>query len=139
MLLVTIIDAQTKITFVITDYEDYESEDMENDDDLDRDRGTYEIIIDGLGETSRDGGRNHGGPSPSPGGGAPPPPPREAARSAAVRPCDTSAELFTLQSSRLNTAQPLKGKLTNCHNSGCERLVVKQGFPRSSQIRFFLY
>ncbi|KAH9641750.1 hypothetical protein HF086_003876 [Spodoptera exigua] len=103
------------------DYEDYESEDMENDDDLDRDRGTYEIIIDGLGESSRDTGRVHPGPPPPSSGGAPPPPPREAARSAAVRPCDTSAELFTLQSSRLNTAQPLKGKLTNCHNSGCER------------------
>ncbi|KOB73141.1 putative voltage-gated calcium channel alpha2-delta subunit 1, partial [Operophtera brumata] len=48
-------------------------------------------------------------------------PPREAARSAAVRPCDTSAELYQLQSTRLNQAQPLKGKLTNCHNSGCER------------------
>lgn len=53
--------------------------------------------------------------------GPPREPPREAARSAAVRPCDTSAELFTLQSTRLNAAQPLKGKLTNCHNSGCER------------------
>lgn len=103
---------------MVTDYEDYETEDMENDDDLDRDRGTYEIIIDGLGESTRDGGRV---PPPPPAAGGVPPPPREAARSAAVRPCDTSAELFTLQSSRLNTAQPLKGKLTNCHNSGCER------------------
>ncbi|CAH0592632.1 unnamed protein product [Chrysodeixis includens] len=118
------------------DYEDYENEDMENDDDLDRDRGTYEIIIDGLGETSRDNGRSHTGPSPPPGGGggAMPPPPREAARSAAVRPCDTSAELFTLQSSRLNTAQPLKGKLTNCHNSGCERPFSVQKIPHSNLI-----
>lgn len=110
-----------KINCLFSDYEDYETEDMENDDDLDRDRGTYEIIIDGLGESSRDSGRSHPGPPPPSSGVPPPPPPREAARSAAVRPCDTSAELFTLQSSRLNTAQPLKGKLTNCHNSGCER------------------
>ncbi|KAF9421397.1 hypothetical protein HW555_002612 [Spodoptera exigua] len=116
------------------DYEDYESEDMENDDDLDRDRGTYEIIIDGLGESSRDTGRVHPGPPPPSSGGAPPPPPREAARSAAVRPCDTSAELFTLQSSRLNTAQPLKGKLTNCHNSGCERPFSVQKIPHSNLI-----
>lgn len=104
------------------DYEDYEGEDVDHDDDTDRDRGTYEIILDGGGESPR------GGPA-----GAPPPPPpapsprepsREAVRSAAVRPCDTSAELFTLQSTRLSAAQPLKGKLTNCHNSGCERCVV---------------
>ncbi|XP_022821817.1 voltage-dependent calcium channel subunit alpha-2/delta-3 isoform X1 [Spodoptera litura] len=116
------------------DYEDYESEDMENDDDLDRDRGTYEIIIDGLGESSRDSGRSHPGPPPPSSGVPPPPPPREAARSAAVRPCDTSAELFTLQSSRLNTAQPLKGKLTNCHNSGCERPFSVQKIPHSNLI-----
>lgn len=88
---------------------------MEHDDDLDRDRGTYEIIIDGMGGTDK----GHEAPPASP--GPPREPPREAARSAAVRPCDTSAELFTLQSTRLNAAQPLKGKLTNCHNSGCER------------------
>ncbi|CAH2236386.1 jg10766 [Pararge aegeria aegeria] len=96
------------------DYEDYENEDLESDDELDRDRGTYEIIIDGIGASDR-----HDVPVVSP--GPPREPPREAARSAAVRPCDTSAELFTLQSTRLNAAQPLKGKLTNCHNSGCER------------------
>lgn len=100
--------------YVNTDYEDYESEDVEHEDDLERDRGTYEIIIDGSGASDR-----HEVPVVSP--GPPQEPPREAVRSAAVRPCDTSAELFTLQSTRLNAAQPLKGKLTNCHNSGCER------------------
>ncbi|XP_022130225.2 voltage-dependent calcium channel subunit alpha-2/delta-3 isoform X1 [Pieris rapae] len=104
-----------------SDYEDYEGE-----EDLERDHGTYEIIIDGVGDV------NH---EPS----APPPhmprePPREAARSAAVRPCDTSAELFTLQSTRLNAAQPLKGKLTNCHNSGCERPFSVQKIPHSNLI-----
>ncbi|CAH0727477.1 unnamed protein product, partial [Brenthis ino] len=110
------------------DYEDYESEDMEHDDDLDRDRGTYEIIIDGMGGTDK----GHEAPPASP--GPPREPPREAARSAAVRPCDTSAELFTLQSTRLNAAQPLKGKLTNCHNSGCERPFSVQKIPHSNLI-----
>ncbi|XP_004930281.2 voltage-dependent calcium channel subunit alpha-2/delta-3 isoform X2 [Bombyx mori] len=114
------------------DYEDYEGEDVDHDDDTDRDRGTYEIILDGGGEGPR------GGPA-----GAPPPPPpapsprepsREAVRSAAVRPCDTSAELFTLQSTRLSAAQPLKGKLTNCHNSGCERPFSVQKIPHSNLI-----
>lgn len=96
---------------------------MDGDDDMDRDRGTYEIIIDGVGGTGSNAGGSSGGEEvrPPSGNGGPREPPREAARSAAVRPCDTSAELFTLQSTRLNAAQPLKGKLTNCHNSGCER------------------
>ncbi|XP_045445989.1 voltage-dependent calcium channel subunit alpha-2/delta-3 [Melitaea cinxia] len=110
------------------DYEDYENEDMENEDDPDRDRGTYEIIIDGLGEVSREGGAPAASPGPAR------EPPRSAVRSAAVRPCDTSAELFTLQSGRLNAAQPLKGKLTNCHNSGCERPFSVQKIPHSNLI-----
>ncbi|KAI8438731.1 hypothetical protein MSG28_011143 [Choristoneura fumiferana] len=105
------------------DYEDYENEELDADED-DRDRGKYEIIIDGFGaEKGPEEGRAP--PTGSQGGSAPREPPREAARSAAVRPCDTSAELFTLQSSRLNAAQPLKGKLTNCHNSGCERWEIE--------------
>ncbi|KAG6450510.1 hypothetical protein O3G_MSEX006621 [Manduca sexta] len=122
---------------IFSDYEDYENEDIENDEDVDRDRGTYEIIIDGLGESSRDGGRPAGpamSPGPPPGAATHREPPREAARSAAVRPCDTSAELFTLQSTRLNAAQPLKGKLTNCHNSGCERPFSVQKIPHSNLI-----
>ncbi|XP_049874664.1 voltage-dependent calcium channel subunit alpha-2/delta-3 isoform X1 [Pectinophora gossypiella] len=116
-----------------SDYEDYESEDLDSDD-IERDRGTYEIIIDGMGATEDKG---HAPPVPIPGGGGSGPPrepPREAARSAAVRPCDTSAELFTLQSTRLNAAQPLKGKLTNCHNSGCERPFSVQKIPHSNLI-----
>ncbi|XP_023946898.1 voltage-dependent calcium channel subunit alpha-2/delta-4 isoform X1 [Bicyclus anynana] len=109
------------------DYEDYENEDLEHEDEMDRDRGTYEIIIDGMGASDR-----HEVPVVSP--GPPREPPREAARSAAVRPCDTSAELFTLQSTRLNAAQPLKGKLTNCHNSGCERPFSVQKIPHSNLI-----
>ncbi|KAM3967735.1 LOW QUALITY PROTEIN: voltage-dependent calcium channel subunit stolid [Aphomia sociella] len=125
----------------IADYEDYENEDSESDDDLDRDRGTYEIIIDGMGSSGGSGGgdveppRGGGGNGGLGGGSAiPREPPREAARSAAVRPCDTSAELFTLQSTRLNAAQPLKGKLTNCHNSGCERPFSVQKIPHSNLI-----
>lgn len=105
--------------YALADYEDYESE--QDSDDTERDRGTYEIIINGMGATE-DKTREPppvGLPAPGPARE----PPREAVRSAAVRPCDTSAELFTLQSTRLDTAQPLKGKLTNCHNSGCERYM----------------
>lgn len=122
------------------DYEDYESEDVENDEDVGRDHGTYEIIIDGPGgERSREGGQDNrpNGPpvAPLPAGAATHrSPTREATRSAAVRPCDTSAELFTLQSARLNAAQPLKGKLTNCHNSGCERPFSVQKIPHSNLI-----
>lgn len=40
------------------------------------------------------------------------------------RPCDKRVYLYNLQPDRLNTSgifNPLKGKLTNCHSSGCER------------------
>ncbi|XP_026319416.1 voltage-dependent calcium channel subunit alpha-2/delta-3 [Hyposmocoma kahamanoa] len=110
------------------DYEDYESE--QDSDDVERDRGTYEIIIDGLGTTEDKNHEDPGLPIPGPARE----PPREAVRSAAVRPCDTSAELFTLQSTRLTAAQPLKGKLTNCHNSGCERPFSVQKIPHSNLI-----
>ncbi|XP_047984484.1 voltage-dependent calcium channel subunit alpha-2/delta-3 isoform X2 [Leguminivora glycinivorella] len=108
------------------DYEDYEHDGDEDPDEEERDRGKYEIIIDGYGAEKP--------VERPPGAGAPREPPREAARSAAVRPCDTSAELFTLQSTRLNAAQPLKGKLTNCHNSGCERPFSVQKIPHSNLI-----
>lgn len=36
------------------------------------------------------------------------------------RRCDRKVNLYTLQPDKLNN-NPLKGKLTNCHNSGCER------------------
>lgn len=41
-----------------------------------------------------------------------------------VRPCDKKTDLYILQPDRLNTSgqsNPLKGKLTNCHVTGCER------------------
>jgi hypothetical protein len=40
------------------------------------------------------------------------------------RPCDKRVDLYILQPDRLNTSgqfNPLKGKLTNCHVTGCER------------------
>lgn len=40
------------------------------------------------------------------------------------RPCEKKVYLYNLQPERLNTSgmsNPLKGKLTNCHASGCER------------------
>ncbi|CAG9135650.1 unnamed protein product [Plutella xylostella] len=112
------------------DYEDYEGEDSDDTSEAgERDRGTYEIIIDGLGQD-----KEPHADSPSMPPGPPREPPREAVRSAAVRPCDTSAELFTLQSARLNAQQPLKGKLTNCHNSGCERPFSVQKVPHSNLI-----
>lgn len=43
-----------------------------------------------------------------------------------MRPCDRKVELYVLQPERLNTSgqnNPLKGKLTNCHVTGCERYV----------------
>ncbi|CAG2069049.1 unnamed protein product, partial [Timema podura] len=39
------------------------------------------------------------------------------------RPCDKKVDLYILQPERLNTSgqsNPLKGKLTNCHVTGCE-------------------
>ncbi|XP_053622117.1 voltage-dependent calcium channel subunit alpha-2/delta-3 isoform X1 [Plodia interpunctella] len=120
----------------IADYEDYETDSgLGNDEEIDRDRGTYEIILDGKSSSNSDGGGEEP-PQGGNGGGFSTvrEPPREAARSAAVRPCVTSAELFTLQSTRLNAAQPLKGKLTNCHNSGCERPFSVQKIPHSNLI-----
>lgn len=41
-----------------------------------------------------------------------------------VRRCDRKIDLYVLQPERLNTSgqsNPLKGKLTNCHITGCER------------------
>lgn len=41
-----------------------------------------------------------------------------------LRACEKRTDLYILQPERLNTSgqsNPLKGKLTNCHQSGCER------------------
>nr|XP_023023561.1 voltage-dependent calcium channel subunit alpha-2/delta-3 [Leptinotarsa decemlineata] len=54
-----------------------------------------------------------------------------------VRPCDRKVDLYILQPDKLNTSgqsNPLKGKLTNCHNSGCERPFSVQKIPHSNLI-----
>ena len=41
-----------------------------------------------------------------------------------IRRCDRKVDLYVLQPDKLNTSgqnSPLKGKLTNCHITGCER------------------
>lgn len=43
-----------------------------------------------------------------------------------TRTCKKAVDLYVLQPNRLNMSgsfNPLKGKLTNCHATGCERLV----------------
>lgn len=53
------------------------------------------------------------------------------------RPCDKRVDLYILQPDRLNTSgqfNPLKGKLTNCHVTGCERPFSVQKIPRSNLI-----
>lgn len=39
-----------------------------------------------------------------------------------------------MQPERLNSSTPLKGKLTNCHASGCERPFSVQKIPHSNLI-----
>lgn len=56
----------------------------------------------------------------------PPPPPKPTAPvpMGPARPCEKRSDLYVLQPERLNTSgsfNPLKGKLTNCHVTGCER------------------
>ncbi|XP_048526284.1 voltage-dependent calcium channel subunit alpha-2/delta-3 isoform X1 [Dendroctonus ponderosae] len=54
-----------------------------------------------------------------------------------TRPCDRKVELYVLQPERLNTSgqnNPLKGKLTNCHVTGCERPFSVQKIPHSNLI-----
>lgn len=51
-----------------------------------------------------------------------------------TRPCDLKTDLFVLQPERLNSSTPLKGKLTNCHASGCERPFSVQKIPHSNLI-----
>ncbi|XP_067002670.2 voltage-dependent calcium channel subunit alpha-2/delta-3 [Anabrus simplex] len=53
------------------------------------------------------------------------------------RPCDKRVDLYILQPDRLNTSglfNPLKGKLTNCHSTGCERPFSVQKIPQSNLI-----
>ncbi|XP_031336712.1 voltage-dependent calcium channel subunit alpha-2/delta-3 isoform X2 [Photinus pyralis] len=54
-----------------------------------------------------------------------------------VRRCDRKVDLYILQPDRLNTSgqsNPLKGKLTNCHVTGCERPFSVQKIPHSNLI-----
>ncbi|XP_050313474.1 voltage-dependent calcium channel subunit alpha-2/delta-4 [Anthonomus grandis grandis] len=54
-----------------------------------------------------------------------------------TRSCDRKVELYVLQPERLNTSgqnNPLKGKLTNCHITGCERPFSVQKIPHSNLI-----
>lgn len=44
-----------------------------------------------------------------------------------TRTCKKSVDLYVLQPNRLNMSgsfNPLKGKLTNCHATGCERYIL---------------
>ncbi|XP_075214887.1 voltage-dependent calcium channel subunit stolid [Lycorma delicatula] len=51
-----------------------------------------------------------------------------------ARPCTKKVDLYILQPGRLNNSNPLKGKLTNCHVTGCERPFSVQKIPRSNLI-----
>lgn len=54
-----------------------------------------------------------------------------------ARSCDLKTDLYILQPERLNASgqnNPLKGKLTNCHSSGCERPFSVQKIPHSNLI-----
>ncbi|XP_066903805.1 voltage-dependent calcium channel subunit alpha-2/delta-4 isoform X1 [Halyomorpha halys] len=54
-----------------------------------------------------------------------------------ARPCVKKVDLYVLQPGRLNNSgmnNPLKGKLTNCHVTGCERPFSVQKIPHSNLI-----
>ncbi|GJQ67510.1 hypothetical protein Trydic_g5143 [Trypoxylus dichotomus] len=54
-----------------------------------------------------------------------------------LRPCDHKIDLYVLQPDKLNASgqnNPLKGKLTNCHVTGCERPFSVQKVPHSNLI-----
>ncbi|KAF4522689.1 hypothetical protein B566_EDAN012706 [Ephemera danica] len=67
------------------------------------------------------------------------PPTRHASTSVPLsgpaRPCEKRVDLYALQADRLNTSgafNPLKGKLTNCHVTGCERPFSVQKIPKNT-------
>ncbi|KAK3914550.1 Voltage-dependent calcium channel subunit alpha-2/delta-3 [Frankliniella fusca] len=67
----------------------------------------------------------------------PPPQPNPTLNASRLRPCDKRVDLYVLQPERLNAsgaANPLKGKLTNCHATGCERPFSVQKIPHSNLI-----
>lgn len=54
-----------------------------------------------------------------------------------LRACEKRTDLYILQPERLNTSgqsNPLKGKLTNCHQSGCERPFSVQKIQHTNLI-----
>ncbi|XP_014216033.1 voltage-dependent calcium channel subunit alpha-2/delta-3 isoform X2 [Copidosoma floridanum] len=54
-----------------------------------------------------------------------------------LRTCEKKTDLYILQPERLNTSgqgNPLKGKLTNCHQSGCERPFSVQKIKHTNLI-----
>ncbi|XP_031772090.1 voltage-dependent calcium channel subunit alpha-2/delta-3 [Apis florea] len=54
-----------------------------------------------------------------------------------LRSCEKKTDLYILQPERLNTSgqsNPLKGKLTNCHDTGCERPFSVQKIPHTNLI-----
>ncbi|XP_068916556.1 voltage-dependent calcium channel subunit alpha-2/delta-3 isoform X1 [Tenebrio molitor] len=54
-----------------------------------------------------------------------------------IRPCDRKVDLYILQPDKLNVSgqsDPLKGKLTNCHVTACERPFSVQKIPHSNLI-----
>ncbi|BES90285.1 Calcium channel [Nesidiocoris tenuis] len=54
-----------------------------------------------------------------------------------ARPCNKKVDLYVLQPDRLNSSglnNPLKGKLTNCHVTGCERPFSVQKIRHSNLI-----
>lgn len=58
-------------------------------------------------------------------------------RTTSARPCTKKVDLYVLQPGRLNNSglfNPLKGKLTNCHITGCERPFSVQKIPHSNLI-----
>lgn len=66
-----------------------------------------------------------------------PPAPTATVNTSRLRPCDKRVDLYVLQPDRLNAsgaANPLKGKLTNCHATGCERPFSVQKIPHSNLI-----
>lgn len=76
-------------------------------------------------------------PPPAPPPQQPIPGPRVTADLRHARTCDLKTDLYILQPDRLNAtgqSNPLKGKLTNCHSSGCERPFSVQKIPHSNLI-----
>lgn len=141
--------AQTRIHYLMLPswteglaYGENEDEDDSYTDDYETDNnpfnyygGTDDLTPDTKEpDTTNQGGQEifNGGGSPEPqpevnfptNVNIPPPVKYVPSNSTVPRPCEKRVYLYNLQPDRLNTSgmfNPLKGKLTNCHASGCER------------------